>query len=203
MSESGVRLLIAAVLLSAGLAGCGNANEGDKADAAAPQPKALQKLARKAQNGPAARPGEFDTSQKGTPAPALAFETADGKTFRLDAKRGTPTLVNLWATWCAPCIAEMPALDRLAKAEKGKLLVVGVSQDMQGWDKVRPFLAKAKLSAMTIALDREGKLATLLGIAGLPVTVLYDANAREVWRVNGPREWDKPGGYVAGGKVTG
>lgn len=202
MSESGVRLLIAAVLLSAGLAGCGNANEGDKADAAAPQPKALQKPAQTAARQPAAKPGEFDASMKGTPAPALAFETADGKTFRLDAKRGTPTLVNLWATWCAPCIAEMPALDRLAKAEAGRLLVVGVSQDLQGWEKVRPFLKKAGLSTMTIALDGDGKLATALGVAGLPVTVLYDASGREVWRVNGPREWDKPGGFVAAGAET-
>lgn len=179
-----MRVVIAAILLSAMLAGCDEAKQGDKADAAASQPTAP------------AKPGEFDTSQAGASAPALFFEASDGASLRLDARRGTPTLVNLWATWCAPCVAEMPALDRLAKAQGDSLLVVGVSQDLEGWDKVRPFVAKARLRTMTIVLDKDGKLATALGAAGLPLTVLYDADGREVWRVNGPREWDKPGGFV-------
>ncbi len=179
-----MRVVIAAILLSAALAGCDEAKQGDKADSAAPQPTAP------------AKSGEFDTSRAGAPAPALVLEAADGTPFRLGARRGMPTLVNLWATWCAPCVTEMPALDRLAQARGDSLLVVGVSQDLDGWDRVRPFVAKARLRTMTIVLDREGKLAAALGAGGLPLTVLYDADGREIWRVNGPREWDEPGGFV-------
>ena len=89
----------------------------------------------------------------------------------------------------------MPALDRLAVAKGRTLRVVAVSQDLGGWEKVRPFAARMKFKAMTVALDKDGRLATALGAIGLPMTVLYDAEGRELWRVNGPREWDKPGGF--------
>lgn len=178
-----MRLVILSVLLSANLAACDEAKEGDKAVASAPQEK------------PRLASGEFDTGRRGERAPALSLERQDGSTTTLAAFRGRPLLVNLWATWCAPCIAEMPALDRLALAQRGKLHVVGVSQDMQGWVKVRPFVAKAGLEHMSILLDEAGALSTKVGAAGLPVTILYDAEGREVWRVNGPREWGKPGGF--------
>lgn len=186
-----MRSVIFAILVLVPLAGCGEAKEADKAVASAPQESAgavPQKAAGKAA-------GEVDVSQAGTPAPTQAFSRADGSTVTLADFRGRPVLVNLWATWCAPCIAEMPALDQLAKAKAGEMAVLGISQDLQGWGKVKPFLARAKLQHMTILLDDEGALATTLAAPGLPFTVLYDAEGKEVWRVNGPREWDQPGGF--------
>jgi thiol-disulfide isomerase/thioredoxin/uncharacterized membrane protein len=177
-----------AILVLTPLSACGKAKEADKADAPAPQESAVP-TAKKAEAG------TVDTSQAGTPAPTQAFTRENGSKATLADFRGKPVLVNLWATWCAPCVAEMPALDRLAKAKAGEMTVVGISQDLQGWEKVKPFLAKAKLQHMTILLDDEGALATTLGAPGLPFTVLYDADGKEIWRVNGPREWDQPGGF--------
>ena len=183
-----MRSVMFAILVLMPLSACGKAKEADKADALAPQESATP-AAKKAETG------TVDTSQAGTPAPTQAFARADGTKVTLADYRGKPVLVNLWATWCAPCVAEMPALDGLAKAKVGEMAVVGISQDLQGWEKVKPFLAKAKLQNMTILLDEEGALATTLGAPGLPFTVLYDAEGKEIWRVNGPREWDQPGGF--------
>lgn len=177
-----MRSVILSVLLLVTVSGCDNANQRDKAVASGPQEKL-----------PVA--GVFDRTHRGKAAPGLTFEAPGGAPVSLASFRGKPLLVNLWATWCAPCIAEMPALDRLALAKRGSVHVVGVSQDMQGWAKVRPFLAKAKLRAIGILLDKDGKLASALNSAGLPMTVLYDAEGHEVWRVNGPREWDEPGAF--------
>lgn len=182
-----MRSVMVAILVLMPLSACGKAKEADKADALAPQESAAP-AAKKAEAG------AVDSSHAGTPAPTQAFAREDGSKVTVADFRGKPVLVNLWATWCAPCIAEMPALDRLAKAKAGEMAVVGISQDLQGWAKVKPFLAKAKLQHMTILLDEEGALATTLGAPGLPYTVLYDADGKEVWRVNGPREWDQPGG---------
>lgn len=183
-----MRSVMFAILVLMPLSACGNAKEADKADALASQESAAP-AAKKAEAG------VVDVSQAGTPAPTQAFAREDGSKVKLADFLGKPVLVNLWATWCAPCIAEMPALDRLAKAKAGEMAVVGISQDLQGWEKVKPFLAKAKLQNMTILLDEEGALATTLGAPGLPFTVLYDAEGKEIWRVNGPREWDQPGGF--------
>lgn len=183
-----MRSVMVAILVLMPLYACGGAKEADKADALAPQ-ESTAPAAKKAETG------TVDTSQAGTPAPTEAFAREDGSKATLADFRGKPVLVNLWATWCAPCVAEMPALDRLAQAKAGEMAVVGISQDLQGWEKVKPFLAKAKLRHMTILLDEEGALAATLGAPGLPFTVLYDADGKEVWRVNGPREWDQPGGF--------
>ena len=76
-------------------------------------------------------PGKgVDRTHKGQAEPATAFNDPDGKPTSLKAFAGKPTLVNLWASWCAPCIKELPTLDRLAQAKDGKLNVVAVSQDM-------------------------------------------------------------------------
>lgn len=103
--------------------------------------------------------------------------------------RGRPTLVNLWATWCAPCVAEMPTLDALARRVPN-LRVVAVSQDMQGAEAVTPWLKGRKLDAISFYADAENKL--LDGSAGLPTTILLDAAGKEVWRVDGPLDWNGP-----------
>ena len=141
--------------------------------------------------------GEADYSHAGEPAPDLTLLREDEGPMTLTAFRGTPTLVNLWATWCAPCVAELPSLDRLAAREGYDLNVLAVSQDMQGWDKIRPFLQRVPLDQVTVLADPSGTLAGAYGAAGLPLTVMYDAEGRELWRVSGPREWDEPGGMPA------
>ncbi|WP_448659819.1 TlpA family protein disulfide reductase [Sphingomonas sp. CJ99] len=138
--------------------------------------------------GAAEAKGTLDRSQVGTAAPDFAFTGPDGKPTTLAAFRGKPVLVNLWATWCAPCVAEMPTLDALAKREAGKLAVLTISQDMDGADKVNPYLAKAKLANLPPYLDPDLRFSVGLN-ASLPTTLLYDAEGKEVWRFVGPMDW--------------
>jgi len=127
----------------------------------------------------------------GAPAPAAAFTANDGTSQTLAAYRGKPVLVNLWATWCAPCIAEMPALDRLMGRSQGKLVVLPISQDLGGWRAVDKFAPPQKFKNLPLRLDKENAWALAMKAKGLPLTILYDAQGREVWRLAGPAEWDQ------------
>jgi thiol-disulfide isomerase/thioredoxin len=100
-------------------------------------------------------------------------------------------LLNFWATWCAPCIREMPSLDRLQAKLKGEgLVVVAVSEDFAGLDLVEPFFERMKLENLAIFLDSDGALSKAFGIAGLPTTLLIDREGRVVGGLEGPAEWD-------------
>lgn len=179
-----MRSLIGALLL--GLVACDAAPSADTQKPETPQGAD--------RGGPeqAVRPGSIDRSQAGKAGPTAAFVDRAEKPFRLADFAGQPVLVNLWATWCAPCLAEMPALDRLAAREKGQLVVLPVSQDLEGWRAVDKFFAPGKFKALTPYLDQPNEWALAVGAKGLPVSILYDAQGRELWRVNGPLEWDEP-----------
>lgn len=133
--------------------------------------------------------GAIDRSQAGTPAPDVTFEDPQGQPTSLAAFRGRPLLVNLWATWCAPCIVEMPSLDALAQREGDALQVLALSQDMDGRDKVTEFFRERGFQALEPYLDPDLELMTELGISTLPTTILYDAQGREVWRKAGIEDW--------------
>jgi thiol-disulfide isomerase/thioredoxin len=143
-------------------------------------------------SGPPQAPatGRIDRSHAGDPAPATAFEDPDGAPASLASFRGKPALVNLWATWCAPCIAEMPTLDRLAAREADRLQVVTISQDEDGREKVEAFFAKQGYRHLETWLDPRLALMTQLKVDTLPTTILYDARGRELWRVVGMEDWD-------------
>ena len=133
--------------------------------------------------------GTLDRSHKGSEMPDFTLSDPAGKKLRLPDLKGTPVLLNLWATWCAPCVTEMPLLDTLAGDMQGKLRLVTVSQDMQGAEKVRPFFAERKFAHLEPWLDPENDLVFHYGGNNLPLSVLYDAQGREVWRVAGDLDW--------------
>ena len=103
--------------------------------------------------------------------------------------RGKPVLLNLWATWCAPCVKEMPTLDALAASKGARLQVLTVSQDFEGAKVVAPFFAEAKFKALRPYLDTEAAFSMGLGL-NLPTTILFDGSGREVWRMPGDFEWN-------------
>jgi thiol-disulfide isomerase/thioredoxin len=133
--------------------------------------------------------GKVDTSYKGQDAPAKPFIGPEGGPATLTKFRGKPLLVNLWATWCAPCVAEMPTLDALAASEKDRLQLIVVSQDMGGKKDVDPFFAKAKFKMLQPYLDKDNVLPLALKSQTLPTTVFFDAEGKEQWRVVGAMDW--------------
>ncbi len=131
------------------------------------------------------------------PAPDIALETGpDGRTETIaDIRRanpGKPILVNLWATWCAPCLGELPTLDRLAAETKGRLVVVPVSQDLEGWRAVSKAFTPERYPNLTTRVESRMAFGAALGLPGLPATVLYDAEGREIWRYIGDFDWASP-----------
>lgn len=108
-----------------------------------------------------------------------------------NAPRGQGLVLNLWATWCAPCVREMPALDRLAAKLKDRgVRVVALSQDRRALDVVPPFYADTGIENLDLYYDVKSRLSRALGVGGLPTTVLIDAGGREIGRVKGAVEWD-------------
>ena len=178
-----MRLVIAPLLGLAGaaaLAGC------DREKAAGPQgePPAAANAA-----GEAYPTGQLDRSHAGTPAPAVLFEDPYGRPARLADFRGRPLLVNLWATWCGPCVVEMPSLDALARRAGQNVQVLALSQDLGGRQKVTDFFAERDFTRLEPYLDPELRVMTQLRIDTLPTTILYDAEGVEVWRMTGMADW--------------
>lgn len=127
----------------------------------------------------------------GQAAPGAAFTGADGRDVSVTDFAGRPVLVNLWATWCAPCKLEMPMLDKLAAREEGKLTVLTVSQDLEGRKPVRAFFDTAKIVNLEPYTDKDNVLMAAFGNnIALPTTILYDSDGREVWRVMGGVDWE-------------
>jgi thiol-disulfide isomerase/thioredoxin len=134
---------------------------------------------------------QFSFTQPPRPAPQTPFQAGDGTEITLGDFEGRVLLVNFWATWCAPCIREMPSLDRLQARLKGEGLdVVAVSEDFAGMDLVGPFFERLKLENLAIFLDSDGALGKVFGIVGLPTTLLIDREGRLVGGLEGPAEWD-------------
>ncbi len=126
------------------------------------------------------------------PVPEALFLDKDGKQRSLAEFRGKIVLLNVWATWCAPCRYEMPALNRLQKAMAGKdFTVLAMSIDRRGIAKVEQFFRELKLDALSIFVDPTGRSARRMGVVGLPTTLLIDRQGREIGRLIGPAEWDR------------
>ncbi|WP_316251187.1 TlpA disulfide reductase family protein [Sphingomonas sp. JC676] len=132
--------------------------------------------------------GTLDRTHKGEAAPATEFTDPSGKKVSIASFKGKPVLLNLWATWCIPCIKEMPTLDTLAGANGDSLQILTVSQDLKGKESVDPFFTKAGYKHLKPYLDTEAALSTGMG-ANLPTTILYDSAGREVWRMSGDYDW--------------
>ncbi len=134
--------------------------------------------------------GVLDRSFAGRPIPEVTVRDPAGKRLDLAETDGRPVLLNLWATWCAPCVVEMPLLDELAEDFERQLSVVTVSEDMNGAEAVVPFFEANDLPNLPRWMDPGNELAfSFGGGAVLPLTILYDAEGREVWRVIGAYDW--------------
>ncbi len=127
------------------------------------------------------------------PLPEVQFVNGDGKPVTLKDWHGKVVLLNLWATWCAPCRSEMPALDRLEAAlGSDKFEVVALAIDKSGLDGARKFLDETKVQKLKLYADPTARLGNEFKVIGMPTTILIDAEGREVGRLIGPAAWDSP-----------
>ena len=131
-----------------------------------------------------------DRSKKGAAAPAATFSDASGKTVTIADFKGKPVLLNLWASWCAPCVKELPMLDGLNRS--GRVRVLAVSQDSGPQPSVEAFLAKLNVPGLGAYHDPSMSLSGAIGAQVLPTSVLYDAQGHEVWRYTGDLDWTGP-----------
>jgi thiol-disulfide isomerase/thioredoxin len=123
----------------------------------------------------------------------LAFADGEGKPLKLSDWRGKVILVNLWATWCAPCRKEMPALAALQSKLGGEdFEVLAISIDRKGAAASLAFLDEAKATVLKLYVDPSSKALGALQAIGLPASVLVDRDGREIGRLLGPAEWNAP-----------
>ena len=143
--------------------------------------------------GSARKAATFSMHNAPRPMPPLVFADGDGRTVHLRDFRGKVIVLNLWATWCAPCRKEMPALDRLQARLGGRdFEVVALSVDFTGLQVVRNFYRDFGIKHLRLFIDPSSQVLEQVKVLGLPATLLIDRNGREIGRLVGPAEWDSP-----------
>ncbi len=124
------------------------------------------------------------------PAPGFTLSDPDGNPISLSDFRGKFVLLNFWATWCPPCVKEMPSMERLAKLfAQRPFVVLGISLDLEGAEIVKPFLARLGVT-FPIVLDPRGTMARAYGARDLPSTFLLNPEGNVIAAAKGEREWD-------------
>ena len=129
----------------------------------------------------------------GLPAPNFTLPGLDGKMVSLNDYRGKVVLLNIWATWCPPCVDEMPSMQKLHQTLKDERFeILAVSIDESGMKIVRPFMKKHRLSFPAL-LDPKGDIKRLYQITGVPESFVLDKNGTIVEKIIGPRDWASAG----------
>ena len=130
--------------------------------------------------------------EKGLPAPNFSLPGLDGQMVSLADYRGKVVLLNIWATWCPPCLEEMPSMEKLYQELKGEgFEILAVSIDESGAQDVLPFMKKHKLSFPALT-DSKGAIKNLYQTTGVPESFIIDKDGILVEKVIGPRNWAIP-----------
>ncbi|MFZ3072896.1 MAG: TlpA disulfide reductase family protein [Thermodesulfobacteriota bacterium] len=138
-----------------------------------------------------AKKSNFELVVAGTQAIDFQLPDLDGKTRSLGEFKGKVVFLNFWATWCKPCEEEMPSMEQLYAALKGKPFeIVAVSIDKDGTDAIREFTKKYGVT-FTVLHDRKGEIKELYKTTGVPETFIIDQNGVIAEKVMGPRDWAK------------
>jgi len=179
--------------LGAGLAVYGTGRTGGNSGPCAGAPQAIARLAPHARGAVAA----LQALETPRPAPALTFKGPDGADTTLAALDGRLRLVNLWATWCGPCKAEMPALDRLQAEMGGRdFTVVAINVETRNLDKPPQWLRDNAITHLAYYADPGGRVLPAVqkdtGSQGLPTTMLVDAKGCTLGVMKGPADWSGP-----------
>jgi peroxiredoxin len=129
---------------------------------------------------------------KGLPAPNFSLPELDGQMVSLTDYRGKVVLLNIWATWCPPCVEEMPSMEKLYQELKGEgFEILAVSIDESGAQDVLPFMKKHKLSFPAL-IDLKVTIKDLYQTTGVPESFIIDKDGILIEKVIGPRNWAIP-----------
>lgn len=158
---------------------------------------ALRKPARAEEASALAPPAGLAPLSPVSAAPAVHFQSLDGTQHALTGFRGHPVVLNFWATWCSPCIAELPGLDRLA-ADAPDLKVLVVSVDHGGAAAVSRFLLSHPISYASVLTDPHSDAVQQFGVFGYPTTLLIDADGQLRSRLDGPAAWAGAAAQIRG-----
>jgi thiol-disulfide isomerase/thioredoxin len=139
---------------------------------------------------PDIKPGEFILAGAPQPAPEISFGGLDGTPLALADFKGGFLILNLWATWCQPCLKEMPSLERLQTKLGPALAVLAVSEDRGGAAVVEPYIVKLGLDKLKVGLDPQSSAIQALHLRGLPTSLVIDGEGRIVGKVEGGADWD-------------
>lgn len=143
--------------------------------------------------GPPASLAPFALTSPAKPVPSVAFADANGKPHTIAEFHGRYVLLNLWASWCAPCVKELPALARLGQAvPPDQLVVIAVDEDREGVTGATGFLKSHGAATLKPYVDGDLALMRAFAAEGLPLTVLIDPNGREIGWAEGGATWDTP-----------
>jgi thiol-disulfide isomerase/thioredoxin len=176
---AGVIITAAAAVASIGLL---TSHAPSSAPPAAPSPKSG-----------VASIGKLQWAETPQVLPATTFSDEKGTTRTLRDFGGRVLVVNFWATWCAPCIEEMPSLDALEASLGGdKFAIVAINQDRNGAEVARPFLEKNGWSHLALYTDPRSQAVRDMAVRGLPTSLIIDGEGREVARLEGTAHWDSP-----------
>ena len=135
---------------------------------------------------------KFSPLKPGLPAPNFTFPGLDGKMVSLSAFRGNVVLVNIWATWCPPCVDEMPSMEKLYKELKDENFeILAVSIDALGEKAVAPFMKKYNLNFPAL-MDTDGTIKTLYQTTGVPESFIVNQEGILIKKIIGPRDWAAP-----------
>jgi len=134
--------------------------------------------------------GEFIPADPPQPAPEISLTDTDGKAVALADFKGKLVLVNLWATWCQPCLKEMPSLAHLPDKLGDRFALLAVSEDRGGGKVVTPFVEKLGLDKARVYLDPESNASHAFKVQGLPTTIAIGPKGDVLGRVEGAADWD-------------
>ena len=124
-------------------------------------------------------------------APVFRYADAAGKEMSLDVGKHKLTALHFWATWCVPCVDELPQIDDAQDIFGEKLHIVPVALDGKNAAKVQKFMKDHKIKHLPVLLDPTAKTPKLAGLKGLPGTLFIDRKGKIVARVDGPLDWQR------------
>ncbi len=129
-----------------------------------------------------------------SPAPDLTFTDAKGKPLSLANYRGSGLVVNIWATWCIACVAELPSFVAISQTlAKSKILILPISVDFGGAQVVADYYRRHQIKSLPLLVDPDGNVAGALNVPGIPVTIIVNPAGQLTGRRDGGANWNTAG----------